>query len=69
MVSDLSFTNLVQVSDNNEYDALEDHEKVDITGMVRILPLPILFKEVTAMRNTCSLEQNFSPSEGSQPCA
>ena len=34
MVSDPPFTNLIQVSDNNEYDALEDYEKEDIPGMV-----------------------------------
>ena len=34
MVSDPPFTNLVQVSDCNEYDAFEGHEKEDATSKV-----------------------------------
>ena len=34
MVSDPPFTNLIQGSDHNEYDAFEGHEKGDVTSKV-----------------------------------
>ena len=56
MVSDPSFTNLVQGSDRNELDAFEGHGKENITCVVSDPPSPIFFKEVTTTENSCSLD-------------
>ena len=56
MVSDLFFTNLIQGSDRNEHDAFEGHGKGTSPVRSQILPSPILFKEVTATKNPCSLD-------------
>ena len=40
--------------DHNEHSAFEGHGKEDVTS--KVLPSPILFKEVTATKNPCSLD-------------
>jgi len=41
---------------HDEHDAFEGHGKEDITSKVSDPPSPILFKEVTVTKNSCSLD-------------
>jgi len=56
MVPDPPFTNLIQGSDCNEHDAFEGHGKETLPACSRILPSPILFKKVTMIENSCTLD-------------
>jgi len=42
--------------DHNEHGAFKGHVKEDVTSKVSDPPSPILFKEVTATKNSCSLD-------------